>query len=73
MCQEKNTQTMPESSPTSAASFLAAKETGCIATGVGKLISSSQGVKKKISAGQNCLEAYPNQTVQWPQVATEAK
>jgi len=53
MCQEKNTQTMPESSPTSAASFLAAKETGCIATGVGKLISSSQGVKKKISAGQN--------------------
>lgn len=37
---------MPESSPTSAASFLAAKETGCIAAGVQKLISSSQGVKK---------------------------
>lgn len=38
---------MLESSPTSAVLFLAAKETGCMAAGVWKLISNSQSVKKK--------------------------
>lgn len=66
---------MLESSPTSAVLFLAAKETGCMAAGVWKLISNSQSVKKKkkISASQNNLEAYLMQAIPWPQIATEAK